>query len=112
MATPLVFAHRGSSAALPEHTLAAYQRAIAEGADGLECDVRLTRDGHLVLAHDRLLDRTSDGRGPLARFTLAELQALDFGSWHSSRSKSMILTLDELIIEAGLAGRPIRLLIE
>jgi glycerophosphoryl diester phosphodiesterase len=112
MATPLVFAHRGASAALPEHTLGAYRRAIDEGADGLECDVRLTRDGHLVLAHDRLVDRTSDGRGPLAKLTLAQLQALDFGSWHASREKSAILTLDELITVAGLAGRPIRLLVE
>src|SRR5919202_16066 len=56
---PLVFAHRGSSAALPEHTLAAYVRALDEGSDGLECDVRLTRDGHLVCVHDRRLDRTS-----------------------------------------------------
>jgi glycerophosphoryl diester phosphodiesterase len=112
MTAPLVFAHRGSSAALPEHSLAAYRRAIHEGADGLECDVRLTRDGHLVLAHDRLVDRTSDGRGPLAKLSLAELQALDFGSWHSSREKAGILTLDELICEARLAGRPIRLLIE
>jgi glycerophosphoryl diester phosphodiesterase len=80
--TPLVFAHRGSSAAEPEHTLAAYLRALAEGADGLECDVRLTRDGHLVCLHDRRLERTSNGRGRVSRSTLAELSQLDFGSWH------------------------------
>ena len=79
---PLVFAHRGSSAAEPEHTLAAYLRALAEGADGLECDVRLTRDGHLVCLHDRRLERTSNGRGRVSRSTLAELSQLDFGSWH------------------------------
>ena len=50
---PLVVAHRGASASRPEHTLAAYELALAEGADGLECDVRLTRDGHLVCVHDR-----------------------------------------------------------
>ena len=82
MADPLVFAHRGASADLPEHTLAAYLRALDEGADGLECDVRLTRDGHLVCVHDRRLDRTSNGRGPVSARTLAELEALDFGSWH------------------------------
>ena len=81
-ATPQVFAHRGSSAALPEHTLAAYLRALREGADGLECDVRLTRDGHLVCVHDRRLDRTSNGKGRVSGRTLAELDALDFGSWH------------------------------
>ena len=57
MNQPLVFAHRGSSHALPEHTLPAYLRAIQEGADGLECDVRLTQDGHLVCVHDRRIDR-------------------------------------------------------
>ena len=70
---PLVFAHRGASADLPEHTLAAYLRALDEGADGLECDVRLTRDGHLVCVHDRRLDRTSNGTAWSAR-TLAELR--------------------------------------
>ena len=56
-----VVAHRGSSDAVPEHTLHAYTRAIDEGADALECDVRLTRDGHLVCVHDRRIDRTSTG---------------------------------------------------
>ncbi|MEN3306587.1 MAG: glycerophosphoryl diester phosphodiesterase, partial [Micromonosporaceae bacterium] len=79
---PLVFAHRGSSAAMPEHTLGAYLRAIEEGADGLECDVRLTSDRHLVCLHDRRLERTSNGRGPVSEHTLADLNALDFGSWH------------------------------
>ena len=69
---PLVFAHRGSSHALPEHTLAAYLRAVDEGADGLECDVRLTRDRHLVCLHDRRLERTSNGRGPVSEHTLAD----------------------------------------
>ena len=70
---PLVYGHRGSSAALPEHTLAAYQRAIEEGVDGLECDVRLTRDGHLVCLHDATIDRTSTGDGRVSRLTLAQL---------------------------------------
>src|SRR5919112_4289202 len=82
--TPRVIAHRGSSAALAEHTLAAYLRALDDGAAGLECDVRLTRDGHLVCVHDRRLDRTSNGRGLVSAKTLAELDALDFGSWHPS----------------------------
>ena len=55
---PFVVAHRGASADLPEHTRAAYERALEEGADAVECDVRLTRDGHLVCVHDRKLDRT------------------------------------------------------
>ena len=107
---PRVFAHRGSSATHAEHTLEAYLRAIEDGADGLECDVRLTRDGHLVCLHDRRLDRTSDGRGRVSLHTLAELDRLDFGSWHSQSAK--VLTLDRLLSVAVDAGRPLELLIE
>ena len=76
-----VIAHRGASGAVPEHTLAAYRRAIEEGADALECDVRLTADGHLVCVHDRRVDRTSNGRGVVSTLELAQLAELDFGSW-------------------------------
>lgn len=75
-------AHRGASEAVPEHTLAAYLKAIEDGADALECDVRLTRDGHLVCVHDRRVDRTSNGRGLVSTLELAELADLDWGSWH------------------------------
>jgi glycerophosphoryl diester phosphodiesterase len=114
---PLVFAHRGSSAALPEHTLGAYLRAIDEGADGLECDVRLTSDGHLVCLHDRRLERTSNGRGPVSEHTLDELNGLDFGSWRRweglvEEEPVRVLTLDRLLAAAAEARRPIRLLIE
>ncbi|MCX4469293.1 putative glycerophosphoryl diester phosphodiesterase 1 [Micromonospora sp. MW-13] len=120
---PLVFAHRGSSADLPEHTLAAYLRALDEGADGLECDVRLTRDGHLVCVHDRRLDRTSNGTGLVSARTLAELEALDFGSWHPGcappdgdeppdESHTRLLTLERLLDAVLAAGRPVRLLVE
>lgn len=78
---PQIIAHRGASAHRAEHTLAAYQLAIEQGADGLECDVRLTADGHLVCVHDRRIDRTSDGWGVVSTKTLAELQRHDFGSW-------------------------------
>ncbi|MEH1100984.1 glycerophosphodiester phosphodiesterase [Micromonospora sp. CPCC 205561] len=123
MGDPLVFAHRGSSYDLPEHTLAAYLRALDEGADGLECDVRLTRDGHLVCVHDRRLDRTSNGRGLVSARTLAELEALDFGSWHPGcvpadgdevldESHTRLLTLERLLDAVRAAGRPVRMLIE
>jgi glycerophosphoryl diester phosphodiesterase len=118
--TPLVFAHRGSSAALPEHTLAAYRHALDEGADGLECDVRLTRDGHLVCVHDRRLERTSNGRGRVSTRTLAQLAELDFGSWHAGAAADLpadpdrtgVLTLDRLLQTVRAAGREVRLLIE
>ncbi|HEY8532396.1 MAG TPA: glycerophosphodiester phosphodiesterase family protein [Micromonospora sp.] len=124
MPGPLVFAHRGSSATLPEHTLAAYTYALAEGADGLECDVRLTRDRHLVCVHDRRLDRTSNGCGPVSAYTLAELDRLDFGSWHASArgrgaacgvldaARTRLLTLERLLVAVRDAGRHVRMLIE
>lgn len=74
-------AHRGASEDAPEHTLAAYRKAIEDGADALECDVRLTADGHLVCVHDRRVNRTSNGRGAVSALELADLAELDFGSW-------------------------------
>jgi glycerophosphoryl diester phosphodiesterase len=118
---PLIFAHRGSSAVLPEHTLPAYLRALEEGADGVECDVRLTRDGHLVCVHDRRLDRTSNGHGRVSGRTLAELDALDFGSWANrpetsdvpaDPDRTRLLTLDRLLRAIRAADREVRLLIE
>jgi len=113
---PFVVAHRGASAALPEHTLAAYELALQEGADGVECDVRLTRDGHLVCVHDRRVDRTSNGTGLVSEMTLAQLRELDYGGWHSSsgtdRGDTGLLTLDALI---GLVldwSRPVKIFIE
>lgn len=78
---PQVVAHRGASHDQAEHTLAAYVRALDVGADALECDVRLTADGHLVCVHDRNLRRTAATRGLVSTMTLAELDELDFASW-------------------------------
>jgi glycerophosphoryl diester phosphodiesterase len=70
---PLVFAHRGGSALAPENTIAAFDNGLALGADGLELDVHLSRDGVVVVHHDRLLDRTTPLRGPIAQRTAYEL---------------------------------------
>src|SRR5207244_12953013 len=70
---PLVFAHRGGSALAPENTMAAFDRGLELGADGLELDVRLTRDGVVVVHHDRTLERTTNLSGPAASRTAAEL---------------------------------------
>ena len=78
---PQVVAHRGASHENAEHTLGAYVRALEAGADGVECDVRLTADGHLVCVHDRDLRRTTSTRGTVSTMDLAELAELDFGSW-------------------------------
>lgn len=97
---PEVVAHRGASTRRPEHTLAAYELALRQGADGLECDVRLTRDGHLVCVHDRTIDRTSGGTGAVSAMTLDELRRHDFGSWHGGEPAE-VLTLQALL---GLAA--------
>ncbi|WP_413249665.1 glycerophosphodiester phosphodiesterase [Sinomonas flava] len=116
---PLVYAHRGASARFAEHTRAAYLQALAEGADGVECDVHLTRDQHVVLLHDANLDRTSTGTGPVAERTLAELRELDFSSWKGVRipdelgaASQQLLTLPELLDLLAAAARPVGLAIE
>ncbi|MFT4286386.1 glycerophosphodiester phosphodiesterase [Nocardioides sp.] len=78
---PQVVAHRGASADLAEHTLGAYVEALDVGAEGLECDVRLTADGHLVCVHDRTLKRTAQTRGVVSTMELADLAELDFAKW-------------------------------
>ncbi|QNG20884.1 glycerophosphodiester phosphodiesterase [Rhodococcus triatomae] len=110
MREPLVVAHRGASAALPEHTLAAYELALREGADGLECDVRLTRDGHLVCVHDRTVDRTSDGSGVVSESTLAELREFNYGT---PDVPAELLTLDTLVeLALSWTERPVKLFVE
>jgi glycerophosphoryl diester phosphodiesterase len=131
----MVVAHRGASTEAAEHTLAAYVRAIDSGADALECDVRLTRDGHLVCVHDRTVNRTSDGRGAVSELDLARLNALDFASWHDNLPAAAdqlltdspylagvapdhldngegVLTLERLLELVRDASSPVRLLIE
>ncbi|GHC76567.1 glycerophosphodiester phosphodiesterase [Streptomyces flavofungini] len=129
-----VVAHRGASEDAPEHTLAAYKKAVEDGADALECDVRLTADGHLVCVHDRRVNRTSNGRGAVSALELADLAALDFGSWKnggdpgdgegpdwdegqdpSDTRDTSVLTLErllELVAENNASGRRVQLAIE
>ncbi|MFF6999545.1 glycerophosphodiester phosphodiesterase [Streptomyces sp. NPDC008313] len=119
-----VVAHRGASDEAPEHTLAAYKKAIEDGADALECDVRLTADGHLVCVHDRRVNRTSNGRGAVSALELADLATLDFGSWRSvdeapdwehspgDPQDTAVLTLERLLELVADAGRPVKMAIE
>lgn len=76
----LIYAHRGASGRLPENTLAAISGAIADGADGVEFDVRATADGVPVLLHDRDLARTTSGQGPVDALALADLAGIDAGN--------------------------------
>lgn len=118
---PQVVAHRGASEDEAEHTLAAYERALEDGSDGLECDVRLTRDGVLVCVHDRRVNRTSSGRGVVSALELSDLAELDFGAWHHAASSSAeapdwdrtsVLTLDRLLEVVQSRGRAVDIAIE
>lgn len=121
---PRVVAHRGASHELAEHTMGAFRQALADGADGLECDVRMTRDGHLVCLHDRRLERTSDGRGAVSAKRLDELQALDWASWKrpwadlDDEAELPDLSLRSMVTLRGLLDlvvahpRPVELVIE
>ena len=94
---PLIIAHRGDVANAPENTISAFRAALELGADGIELDVRLTRDEKLVVFHDRRLDRTSNGKGPVNHRTQEEVRSLDAGSWYSPRFKGEHPpTLDEV----------------
>ena len=83
--TPWIICHRGYHAKYPENTLAAFEAAIEAGADMIELDVMLSNDRKLVVIHDAILDRTSNGKGSVANLTLAELKQLDAGSWFDTK---------------------------
>ncbi len=121
---PQVVAHRGSSHANAEHTLGAYIAALDEGADGLECDVRLTADGHLICVHDRRVDRTANGRGVVSTMELAEPNGLDFAAWKTpwadfddeapeiDEETRKVLTLKRLLEVVANYERPVDIAIE
>ena len=117
-AHPFVVAHRGASADRPEHTLAAYELALQQGAEGVECDVRLTRDGHLVCVHDRRVDRTSTGAGLVSDLTLEQLRVFDYGKWHDSwrpdggQGDTGLLTLEALVRLVLDWRRPVKIFVE
>ncbi|MFW5970136.1 MAG: glycerophosphodiester phosphodiesterase [Halofilum sp. (in: g-proteobacteria)] len=103
-------AHRGASGVAPEATRPAFEKAVAGRADYLEMDIQMSRDGHLVAIHDTDLDRTTDGSGPVGEHTLAELKALDAGTWFNraypdradpAYAGVQLLTLDEIIEAFG-----------
>jgi glycerophosphoryl diester phosphodiesterase len=96
----LNIAHRGASGYAPENTRAAFDRAIAMGADMIETDVQMTADGQLVLWHDAFVDRNSNGHGPTCDHTLAELRALDLGGWFAPAfAGQRVITVAEMLDE-------------
>ncbi|WP_187426726.1 glycerophosphodiester phosphodiesterase [Geothermobacter ehrlichii] len=99
---PFIWAHRGASAVAPENTLAAFQAALAAGADGIELDVQVTRDGVPVVLHDERLDRTTDRRGRVRGLTLSQVRQADAGGWfHASFRGERVPTLQEVFEWAG-----------
>jgi glycerophosphoryl diester phosphodiesterase len=98
MRVPWIIAHRGASGHAPENTLAAFERAVELGAGFIETDLHLTRDARFVAIHDRTLERTTNGRGAVRDFTLAELRELDAGLWFDRQFSGLqIPTLEEIL---------------
>lgn len=90
------FAHRGFSGKYPENTMLAFKKAVEAGCDGIELDVHLSKDGELVIIHDELVDRTTDGKGLVSDYTLAELKQLDASAgYRGVYGKNEIPTLKE-----------------
>jgi glycerophosphoryl diester phosphodiesterase len=97
-AGPFISAHRGYSSDFPENTLPALEAALEAGADVAEIDVRLTRDGKLVVMHDATVDRTTDGSGPVSAMSLEEVKKLDAGRWFDRKfAETRVPTLDEVL---------------
>ncbi|WP_335342380.1 glycerophosphodiester phosphodiesterase [Polycladomyces zharkentensis] len=94
-----MFAHRGSSAAAPENTMAAFELAVKAGAGGVELDVQLTRDGRVVVIHDETLDRTTNGSGWVKDHEWETLRRLDAGSWWNPRFSSERIPLLEDVLD-------------
>jgi glycerophosphoryl diester phosphodiesterase len=94
-----IIAHRGASGYAPENTMAAFRKALDMGVCEIETDVHFTSDGELILLHDHTLDRTTDGSGPPAAQSLAQLRCLDAGSWMGQEfAQERLITLDELLV--------------
>lgn len=99
---PAIFAHRGASAHAPENTLAAFEMALAEQADGIELDAKLSADGHVVVIHDMTIDRTTGAHGRVKDLSLADLRTLGAGSFLSDKFQSeRIPTLEEVFAAVG-----------
>ena len=96
---PIIFAHRGDYAHAPENTLPSFQQALQKGADGVELDAKLTSDGHVIVIHDSTVDRTTDGKGRVASFTLKAIRTLDAGRWFNEKFSGTRVPLLEEVFE-------------
>jgi glycerophosphoryl diester phosphodiesterase len=95
---PLVIGHRGASADAPENTIAAFELALQQGADGIALDVHLSSDEQPVVIQDFTLERTTDGDGAVSQRSVRELKRLDAGGWHGRRFRGQrVQTLQEVL---------------
>lgn len=92
-----IFAHRGASAYAPENTVEAFALAMEQGADGIELDVQMTKDGQVVVIHDETIDRVSDGTGAVRDYTLEELKKFHFSNHMENYENAVIPTLKEVL---------------
>ncbi len=100
MNKPLVIGHRGASAYAPENTLAAFNRAFEMGADGIELDVVLSKDGVPIVIHDDTLDRTTNGSGSVGAMDCAAISQLDAGAWFDRQfSGERVPTLEQVLCQ-------------
>lgn len=108
-AAPLIWAHRGASGYMPENTLEAFRRAADLGADGVELDIQLTRDGQIVVCHDETIDRTSNGTGYIKDYSLKELRQFNFNKTHPEIEHVDIPTMKEVFELLGPTGLTINI---
>ena len=100
--TPVLFAQSGASAHAPENTLPAFELALQQGADGVELDVKLTADDHVIVMHDPSVDRTTDGHGRVRDLSLADFRKLDAGGYYAESFRgTKVPTLDEVFEAIG-----------
>lgn len=104
-----IWAHRGAALKAPENTIAAYELAFADGADGIEIDVQRTSDGVLVVCHDETIDRTSDGKGAIADLSYDQLREFDFSAGHADYSELRIPSLAEVLDLVEASGKVINI---
>ena len=100
LSQPVIFAHRGASAHAPENTLAAFELAVAQGADAIELDAKLSADGQVVVIHDASVDRTTGSHGRVRQLLFSQLEALDAGSFFSEKYRGEKIPALEEVFEA------------
>ena len=104
----LIYSHRGESKFAPENTMSAFYLAYLLNSDGIECDIRKTKDNKIVIIHDKTIDRTSNAKGRVSDYTLYELQEFNFGN--KNYKDERIVTLDEFL--KVFANKNIKIFIE